>query len=112
MVFDLQLKAAGSGDTRHWLVSSWAPRGGTLNAEPPVSPRREAARREAQRRWDATRLPLGWLALPFGILAAALAVPIYLGVRDRRRRSTAEQRFQEHRAERLADRRRRQATDE
>jgi hypothetical protein len=105
MVFDLQLKAAGSGQSRRWLVSSWAPRGGTAFAEPPVSPEREAAAREAQRRWDAVRLPLGWLLLPFGVLAAALSVPVFLGLRDRRRRGVAEKRFREHREQRLAARR-------
>jgi hypothetical protein len=104
MVFDLELKAAGRGSERRWLVSSWSPRGGTLFAAPPVPSERDAGERDAAARSDAARLPIAWLLLPLGFFAAVLCVPLLLGLRERRRRRVAERLSREHRDRWLAAR--------
>ena len=85
-------------------MSSWSPRGGGLFATPPQSPERVDAAARAQDGWDAARLPVGLLLLPVSVVAAAVALPLFLVLRERRRRGAAERSFSEHRAQRLGAR--------
>ena len=96
MVFDLELRALGTGAGRRWLVSSWAPHVAASAAAPPDSPRREAAARAQRERWEQLRLPVAWLLLPVAIVAALLALPVALRVRDRRRDRQGEAQARAH----------------
>jgi len=97
MVFDLELRALRVEGRRRWLVSSWSPRGGSLAAQAPASPEREAALREATREREGFALGAGWLFAPFVVILSVLLVPVYLLVRDRRRGIRAEREFTQQR---------------
>jgi hypothetical protein len=97
MVFDLELKALGTGSGRRWLVSSWAPHGAAGAVAAPRSPQREAAVRAERERWERLRLPVAWLLLPVAIVGGLLAVPVTLRVRDRRRDRRGELKARAHR---------------
>jgi hypothetical protein len=97
MVFDLELRAHGTGAQRRWLVSSWAPHASPSNIAPPDSRQREAAARAEEERWERLRLPVAWLLLPVVIVAGLLAVPLVLRIRDRRRERRGELRARAHR---------------
>ncbi|MGH2997576.1 MAG: hypothetical protein ACRDM9_14765, partial [Gaiellaceae bacterium] len=106
MVFDIELKALGSGAARRWLVTSWAPRGGSILAQAPPSPRREAAEQRARERWDDLRLPAGLLLVPLGLIFAVFLLPLFIAGRDRHRRTRAERVFSAHKDARREARRR------
>jgi hypothetical protein len=80
MDFGIELEAAGKGPRRHWLVSSWEPRG-QLGGEPQNAPR-GAVRQEPPRHGS---LSAAWLLIPAGILSAIVLIPVSLGVRGWRR---------------------------
>lgn len=97
MVFDMEVKSEG----RRWLVSNWAPRvtpGGP--APPESSPERAAVERAALERADDNALGSGWLVLPIAAFLGVLAMPLYLGLRDRRRGRRGERLHAEHQARR------------
>jgi hypothetical protein len=70
-VFDMQLRALGQGKERRWLVDSWTP---TAYTGVPQGPLLGGSNRPPAE----YKSPLGasWLALPLGILALALMIPL------------------------------------
>lgn len=97
MVFDMEVRAVGRG----WLVSNWAPRvspGGPRPPEP--SPERAAAERAAQELADDNALGAAWLLFPIAAFLCVLALPLVLGVRDRRRARRGERLHADHAAQR------------
>jgi hypothetical protein len=83
--FDIELRTAGSGAKRHWLVHSWTPAGGPSSASLP--PGRKAAEPTMPR----ARLGGGWLLVPVGVLLGLIVlVPLLLGVRGWARSRRAE----------------------
>lgn len=101
MVFDMEVKADGSGQARRWLVSNWAPRVSPGGPAPPEPSREQvAAQRAAQERADENTLGAAWLLLPLAAFLCVLTVPVVLGVRDRRRRRRGDRLHAEHEARR------------
>jgi hypothetical protein len=101
MVFDMEVKASGSGPARRWLVSNWAPRvnpGGPAPPEP--SPERLAAERAAQEQADENTLGAAWLLAPVAAFLCVLALPLVLALRDRRRDRLGERLHADHEARR------------
>jgi hypothetical protein len=101
MVFDMEMKSSGSGPSQRWLVSTWAPRvnpGGPAPPEP--SPERLAAERAAQEQADENTLSAAWLLAPVAAFLCVLALPLVLGLRDRRRERLGERLHAEHGARR------------
>jgi hypothetical protein len=101
MVFDMEVKASGSGAARRWLVSNWAPRvnpGGPAPPEP--SPERLAAERAAQEQADENTLGAAWLLAPVAAFLCVLALPVVLALRDRRRDRLGERLHAQHGARR------------
>jgi hypothetical protein len=104
MVFDMELKPAGSGEGRRWRVSSWVPRSsGARQPPPPSSPERAAAERRAQAEADEHMLGAAWLLAPIAAFLGVLALPFFLGLRDRRRDRLGERLHEQHRAGRPDD---------
>jgi hypothetical protein len=80
MIFNMSLKAVGSGKTRHWLVDSWTPRGGGGSSN--------AVKKSQGSPFDlggtigpgeaaATSLSSSWLVFPIVLLIfGALLVPV------------------------------------
>jgi hypothetical protein len=88
-------------DGRRWLVSNWAPRvapGGP--AAPDPTPERVAAEQAAVARADDNALGATWLLAPIAAFLLVLALPLALGLRDRRRGRRGERRYAEHEARR------------
>lgn len=99
MVFDMEVRAAG----RRWLVSSWAPKptpGGPAAAGGP--PERAAGEPAAVARADDDALGAAWLAAPALGLLGVLALPLALGLRDRRRGRRGDRLHAEHEGRRTA----------
>ena len=89
MDFGIELEAAGKGPKRHWLVTSWEPRG-QLGGEPQNAPR-GAVRQEEPRHGS---LSATWLLVPAALLALIVLIPVGLGVRGwRRHRRVAREYF-------------------
>ena len=85
----IELEAAGKGPKRHWLVTSWEPRG-QLGGEPQNAPR-GAVRQEEPRHGS---LSATWLLVPAALLALIVLIPVGLGVRGwRRHRRVAREYF-------------------
>jgi hypothetical protein len=103
MVFDMELKPGGSGDGRGWRVSSWAPRARGAGQLPPQSPERAAAERRAVEEAEEHMLPAAWLLAPVAAFLGVLALPLFLGLRDRRRDRRGERLHKEQRAGRPDD---------
>lgn len=82
MVFDMSLRPVGSGAERRWLVDSWSPRGGggSTPSRTEGSPFRIDLAPPAS---APTRLGVGWLLVPAGLIALALIVPAMLVVVER-----------------------------
>jgi hypothetical protein len=99
MVFDMELKPEGSGDGRRWRVSSWVPRSSGARQPPPPSPERAAAEQRAQAEADENMLGAGWLLAPIAAFLGVLALPLFLGLRDRRRDRLGERLHERHRAQ-------------
>jgi hypothetical protein len=79
MDFGIELEAAGRGPHRHWLVSSWAPRG-QLGGEPQNLP--SGKRAEPPKHGS---LSPAYLLVPAALLSAIVLVPVGFGVRGWRR---------------------------
>jgi hypothetical protein len=99
MVFNMSLRAVGSGKTRHWLVESWTPRGGGGGRSSAVNKSQgspfDLGGTIAPAGPAATSLSSGWLILPIVLLiCGALLVPLtVVGV----------ERFRSRRAQRAYD---------
>ena len=83
MVFNMSLKAVGSGKAKQWLVDSWVPRGGgggrstVRKSEGSPFDLGGAAAAVAQPYESSTRLGSGWLIFPIVLLiCGALLVPL------------------------------------
>jgi hypothetical protein len=101
MVFDMQLKAVGSGEGRRWLVAGWSPRGGTLFAQPPLSASPAASAVQARGgRFDQGRVPAGWALAPLALVLALMALPAWLLAREAFRGRRALAAYRRHAAER------------
>jgi hypothetical protein len=85
MVFDMSLRAVGTGPRRRWLVDSWTPRGGTGGSPRPSRTDGSPFRVELEPLADEASTGLGaaWLLLPASIVALALLLPATLVVVDR-----------------------------
>jgi hypothetical protein len=92
LVFDLALRAVGSGAKRRWLVDAWSPHGGGG-----TRPRRDEG--SPFRLGDGSpsasaRLGAGWLLVPVGGVLLALVFPVALAVRGWARGRRAEREYQ------------------
>jgi hypothetical protein len=97
-VFDIQL--AEVGPDRRWAVTSWAPRAGGIDQRPPDPVASEAAPPPAADAFEPA-LGVGWLLLPAALLGGLLlAIPVYLGARDWRRRRRGDRLHRDHLASR------------
>jgi hypothetical protein len=104
-VFNLDLRAFGEGKHQRWLVAGFTP--GVVRALPAgsgpddLSPRRRAVGVDlAPRSTGDPRLGAGWLAVPLGVLALALLIPITFGIVHWQRVRRAERAFARERAAR------------
>jgi hypothetical protein len=72
-VFDMQLRAFGTGDDRRWLVDSWTP---TSYTGVPRGPLLGGSNRPPAE----YKSPLGvtWLFLPLTVLSLALLIPVFV----------------------------------
>ncbi len=94
LVFDLSLRAFGTGDARRWLVEAWSPRGagGSRPSRAEGSPFRIDLASTAP---TSPRLGAGWLLVPAAVLAfALLLVPVAIAVAIRVRARRAERAYQ------------------
>jgi hypothetical protein len=96
-VFDIELAELDSGATKHWAVTSWAPRAGGIDQQPPQVPERSAlGQPPAEDRFEPA-LGTGWLIAPAAILVGILlAVPLFLIGRNWRGRRRADRLHREH----------------
>lgn len=79
-LFLAELTPVGSGKRRRWLVSSWVPAG----AQPPRAAERAGVGgvgRPAANVGGRSALGAAWLAVPLGLLALIVLVPLAVGVR-------------------------------
>jgi hypothetical protein len=94
-VFGVSLKPVGRAGSRHWLVSSWLPRG-SVSAPPPVLGGEETTpaepqgltpeEREAVRRASEGQIDRVWWIVPAGLLALIVLGPLaYFGALRLRR---------------------------
>jgi hypothetical protein len=105
-VFNVDLRAFGKGKRQRWLVEGFTP--GIVRALPAgsgpddlASGRRTVAGVDlAPRATGEARLSAAWLAVPFGVLALAIIVPITFGIVHWQRVRRAEQAFARENAER------------
>jgi hypothetical protein len=92
-VFDMSLRAVGTGAKRRWLVDSWSPRGGggsrpsrsegspfQVDLRPPNS--------------ASTSLGAAWLLVPAALIGLALLVPAVLVVSERLRSRRARRAYE------------------
>lgn len=102
VVFDIDLKAAGAGPNRRWLVDEWAPTP-SRSMDTRVSSRKVAQQRAAAvvaraRAPEKSRLGARWLLLPVSIiLGLALVLVGSLGVSGIVRSRRARRAWREHR---------------
>ncbi|MBA2333203.1 MAG: hypothetical protein H0V94_10490 [Actinobacteria bacterium] len=103
MVFNMSLKASGSGSERHWLVDSWVPRGGgggrntvRKSEGSPFDLSAGAAAQPYER--TSSRLGSGWLIFPIVLLIlGALLVPLGIVGLERRRSRRARRAYESSR---------------
>ena len=93
MVFNLSLRAFGSGAKRHWLVDSWSPRGGGGGGPRPSRTDGSPFRIEVPAS-ASTSLGAVWLLVPAGLIALALVVPAALVVVERVRTRRAQRAYE------------------
>jgi hypothetical protein len=93
LVFDLSLRAFGSGQGRRWLVESWSPRGagGSRPARRDGSPFQLGSQTIAP---ASARLGAAWLLVPAGLVASAVLLPVAFLFAQRLRGRRAERAYQ------------------
>ena len=95
MVFNMSLRAVGSGAKRRWLVDSWSPRGGGGSRSRPNRNEGSPFRIDLQPPPSAsTSLGAVWLLVPAGLIGLALAVPATLLVVERVRSRRAQRAYE------------------
>lgn len=92
MVFDMSLRAVGTGPKRRWLVDSWSPRGGG-GSRPSRSEGSPFRVDLAPPPRAAASLGAVWLLVPAALVALALLVPAALVVVERVRARRAQRAF-------------------
>jgi hypothetical protein len=87
--FSMELKAIGTGKSRHWLVDYFEPLGGGISQ--PANPGRSPLAASTPER-SATKAALGiqWVLVPLSIFALVLLIPIGLAIRGWRRNRRAD----------------------
>lgn len=93
LVFDLSLRAFGSGESRRWLVESWSPRGGGGRARPTPGDG-SPFRVDAPPASASARLGAIWLLAPVGLVALVVLVPAAVVVVAHVRARRAERAYQ------------------
>ncbi len=102
MIFNMSLKAVGSGTKRHWLVDAWTPRGGSGGSGTVRKDQGSPFALGAAVESSATRLGAGWLVVPLVILIlGALLLPLGVIGFERHRSRQAQRAYE---ASRLAQR--------
>ena len=95
MVFNLSLRAFGTGAKRRWLVDSWSPRGGGGSAPRPNPTDGSPFRIDLQPPASAsTSLGAVWLLVPASLIGLALLVPAVLIVAERIRSRRAQRAYE------------------
>ncbi|MDQ3102342.1 MAG: hypothetical protein M3Q53_00695 [Actinomycetota bacterium] len=100
MIFNMSLKAVGSGESRHWLVDSWTPRGGGGGRSSSVkrnegSPFDLGGSIVAPTERAGTSLSSGWLLFPIVLLIfGALLVPLTVVGLERTRSRRAQRAYE------------------
>jgi hypothetical protein len=84
-VFDMSLRAVGTGTARRWLVASWSPRGGADGGRPKREEGSPFRIGEGVPERASTKLGAGWLLVPVGLFALALLLPAALLAAERMR---------------------------
>jgi hypothetical protein len=84
-VFDMSLRAVGTGTARRWLVASWSPRGGADGGRPKREEGSPFRIGEGVPERASTKLGVGWLLVPVGLFALALLLPAALLAAERMR---------------------------
>ena len=97
MVFNMSLRATGTGTKRRWLVETWSPRGGGGSTARPNRGDGSPFRIDVPQASASTRLGIGWLLLPAGLIALALVVPATLVVVERIRSRRAQRAYERSR---------------
>lgn len=102
MIFNMSLKAVGSGAKRRWLVDSWTPRGGSGGTGRVRKDQGSPFALGASAESSATRLGAGWLVFPLLLLiVGALILPLGVIGFERYRSRQAQRAYE---ASRLAGR--------
>lgn len=91
MVFNMSLRAVGTGPKRRWVVDSWSPRGG--GGSRPSRSEGSPFRVDLAQPRAATSLGAVWLLVPAALVALALLVPAALVVVERVRARRAQRAF-------------------
>jgi hypothetical protein len=90
--FSMELRAVGTGKSRHWLVDYFAPVGGGISmpAKPPRNPLSVVRSQPS-----ATDPPLGvaWVFVPLSIFSLIVLVPTGLAIRGWRRNRRADREY-------------------
>ncbi len=99
MVFNMSLKAVGAGDSRHWLVDSWVPRGGggRSNVRKSEGSSFDLSAGAAAQPYErsSSRLGSGWLIFPIVLLIfGALLVPLTIVGLERWRSRKAQRAYE------------------
>ncbi len=100
MVFNMSLKAVGSGESRHWLVDSWVPRGGsggrgTVRKTDGSSFELSAGASGQSNDRTSSSLGSGWLIFPIVLLiCGALLVPLTIVGLERWRSHRAQRAYE------------------
>ena len=103
MVFNMSLRAVGSGESKQWLVDSWVPRGGSGGRASTVRKSEgspfdlggsgEASAQPFER--SSSRLSSSWLLFPIALLIlGALLVPLTIVGLERWRSRKAQRAYE------------------
>jgi hypothetical protein len=94
MVFNMSLRAVGTGAKRHWLVDSWSPRGGGGSSARPNPTDGSPFRINVPQGSASTTLGAAWLLVPAGLIALALVIPATLVAVERLRSRRAQRAYE------------------
>ncbi len=99
MIFNMSLKAVGSGAKRHWLVDSWTPRGGSGGSGTVRKDQGSPFALGAAVESTTARLGAGWLVFPLLILIfGALILPLGVIGFERHRSRRAQRAYEASRS--------------